>query len=192
MWIPEGTSQVNLKFTGPSVPQGAQMTFGVASALENSPVEVANKVASALLASELVKQCSPTLYLSSILVKMGPNEDGPMAEVAAQLQGGSDDPSVPPNVAVLVKKNTAMGGRMNQGRLYIPGCPESWVDFGGKLIPNGVTGYQVACDKLLDELTDLEVPMMLLHGTEHEGWFPLAVTSLSVQSTVATQRRRLR
>src|SRR5918998_3527883 len=45
------------------------------------------------------------------------------AEVAGTVAGGG----LTQNCAWLVKKKSALGGRNNRGRLYIPGLPENWV-----------------------------------------------------------------
>lgn len=192
MIIPNGAAQVNLKFTGAAVPRGAQCTFGVVGTEVDDPEEIATLVSAAVGTSALIGNCTPQLTMSSILVKMGPNETGPMAEIATNAIGGAAGEAVPPNTAVLFRKQTVQGGRRGSGRLFLPAIPEAAVSAGGMITQQYTQDLGTAAQKLLDELADHMIPMLLLHSTEGIGSLPLAVTKLSVQSKVATQRRRLR
>jgi len=55
-----------------------------------------------------------------------------------------------------------------------------------------VSDIQVTQDAFKQELADSLMPMLLLHSVEGSSDLPLAITKLTVQSKVATQRRRLR
>src|SRR4029077_14375060 len=115
MHIPEGTAQVNLKFSGGAVPRGAQMTFGVVSVSVTDAVEVAEAALEAVRLSQLLRKLCNSITMTSVLVKMGPNLTGSMVEIPASLRGEITQSSLPPNTAVLVRKSTHQGGRMNQG-----------------------------------------------------------------------------
>lgn len=192
MWIPGGYAQVNLKWTGNGVPLGAQTTFGVTCPIGAIPADVMTPVNQALQFSDFCAQMSNEVSITSILVKVGPNETGPMGESASNYPGKVVSTPVPPNVAILVKKATALGGRKAQGRLFLPGAPENQVSSGGQLNPPHVDALQATMDKFLQGLTTYNSAMHLLHTLENSPVPPYPVMRLDVNPLVATQRRRLR
>jgi hypothetical protein len=192
MFIPASCAQVNLIFGGNGAPKGAQMTFGVGATEVDDPVEIAEHVRDALEASNFLANSTSELYIQTILVKRGPNETGPSAELGVQIFGETSGNAVPPQVSVLVRKSTVQGGRKGQGRYFMPGIPESAVSAAGILSQQYVSDIQVTQDAFKQELADSLMPMLLLHSVEGSSDLPLAITKLTVQSKVATQRRRLR
>jgi len=102
---------------------------------------------------------------------------------------------LPPNVAVLIKKNTASGGRRNRGRMYLPG-----IGLTGDVTPAGVLGGTLAADistamelwraDLLAAANTGPLTPVILHSEVPS--LPTVVTQLSCEPKVATQRRRLR
>jgi hypothetical protein len=111
---------------------------------------------------------------------------------------------LPQNTAVLVRKNTGLGGRRNRGRMYIPGVPEGSVSSSGALFVAYQTEFQSDINNWQAAniaLIDIEFHA-LFHATPDDtstgvpvpqpAIAPSAVTSMTVQSKVATQRRRLR
>lgn len=103
--------------------------------------------------------------------------------------------ALPINCSILVKKQTALGGRRNRGRMFFP-CPEeSATDPAGVYAPASVTAFNVQTAKLLTGGTVhtafgfLGDPVVL-HETGSQT--PAEVTDLVTQSKIATQRRRLR
>lgn len=117
------------------------------------------------------------------------------------------DPACPPNVAVLVKKLTTSGRGSRSGRMYLPGIEEANVSEDGVIGNSTIDALQAACDDFLDNINndsggpiDWTSRLVVVH-LEPRPAPPLpdnrvgtytAVSSLAVQSTVATQRRRLR
>lgn len=192
MVIPSGYAQVNLKWTGAGVPLGAETTFGVTCAVNARPDEVQVVINQALQGSNFTASLSNQVAISTMLIKVGPTETGPMAEFACNYPGGVGGEPVPPNTAILVKKSTALGGRKAQGRYFLPGAVESSVSAGGIISQEFIADYQEAQDGFLTALTNLNSAMYLLHSKGEADVPPYAVMKLSVQPTVATQRRRLR
>lgn len=192
MFIPQNMSQCNLKFTGAGLPHGAQVTFAVANTNDKSPLAVAQVVKDAWGTCGIMNMLVNSVTFSSILVKNGPNDLGPAAELAVTFPGAGISEGITPNVAVLVRKNTAVGGHTGSGRMFIPGWGEANVDAAGKIASAALGSMQTACNALHDQLVTQQHPMFLLHTREDHPIGPLGVTSLSVQSLVATQRRRLR
>jgi len=96
----------------------------------------------------------------------------------------------PPQVAVLVQKSTGLAGRSNRGRMYVPGPVAAAVESDGRLTTTYQGQVQTAMNAFLADLSTNLAPMVLLHADPAAT--PTTVTSLVVQSKVATQRRRLR
>lgn len=107
---------------------------------------------------------------------------------------GTDTPSswMPPQNCVLVKKRTALAGRTGRGRMYLPSwfIIESQVDNIGVILPAAVTAVQGWMDAWKASVFAAGMTHVLLH--DNPALTPNGVTSLQVQSTIATQRRRLR
>lgn len=120
----------------------------------------------------------------------------------APVPGTNAAPPMPQNCAILVRKNTGLGGRRNRGRVYIPSSSdESVVSATGTITAAQVTAMQSAVDSWLTNLEtstgagDPAVPMVILHRAtvlEPTPPAPTPVISLTVDPVIATQRRRLR
>ena len=189
--IPTGAAQVNFKVTGLGAPLGAQFTFGVACGDETEADDVAQGALNALQFSGLWGFMSSSVTITAVLAKKGPNLTGPMAEIGANLVGGDNSEPVPPKLAP-ASTFAVKSGRMNQGRLYLPGLPEAVVGASGNLSPATMAQMQTKADDFLEALQDASLPMLLLHSTETSQYLPQPVLKLSIQARVATQRRRLR
>jgi len=100
----------------------------------------------------------------------------------------SGDPMTP-QVAYLVKKLTALGGRRNRGRFYLPGVVESKVDGAGNVLGAFQTTIQTSMDDFMTDTGAADIGVVILHS---DGGTPTDVTSLQVEPKVATQRRRLK
>lgn len=99
----------------------------------------------------------------------------------------------PVNTAILVRKYTGFGGRENRGRVFVPpwGVSEGLISKLGVLDATFRAAHQTAWTNFRSaSLADDAVPV-LLHS-EGSVVPPRDITSFSVQSVVATQRRRLR
>src|SRR4051794_2910954 len=82
--------------------------------------------------SELLGNLSDTLTLETITYDLGSSAaDNPTHEESVGNSGFSSGETMPANVAVLVQKRGALGGRRNRGRMYLPGVPRSGVDADG-------------------------------------------------------------
>lgn len=117
------------------------------------------------------------------------------------LRAGS---SLPANCAVLGKKLTAFGGRKNRGRMYLPWTVvESHVDEMGGIDTGDIADNQAAFDGWLEDINGFtttqlaianreydrpwDVPGRRLVSVSHSG----PVTAITVERTIATQRRRM-
>lgn len=126
--------------------------------------------------------------------------NGPQEGLASGSRTGSltDSETVPNNTAVLVQKRTARGGRPGRGRFYWPPFypNEESITRTGVLAGAAVTGWQTAMTNWLSGCSSNGVPLFLLHSRLENGDPPAIepdeITSLVVQTVVATQRTRLR
>lgn len=106
--------------------------------------------------------------------------------------GDQTQVALPQNVAMLVRKITATGGRRGRGRMFIPGVPINVINGSGSLTGTyPATAESVFNDiqTTLEGLADVET-LVLFHDTAP--FTPTPITDLIVQSKLATQRRRLR
>lgn len=103
----------------------------------------------------------------------------------------SGDP-MPPNCALLVSKQTATGGRIGKGRMFLPPAfyGESGFDANGNFIGAGQARIQADLDTFRSQCTSTGVGLHLLHS--NAGDPPDPITALVLNSRIATQRRRLR
>lgn len=114
-----------------------------------------------------------------------------LGESLTSIVGTQSIDSIPANTAVLVKKNTAAGGRRNRGRMFLPAVALQ----GSDVLPSGflATGEQAArqtqVSDALAAMLAADIFPVLLHS---DGGTPTAIVSLAVASQVATQRRRMR
>lgn len=133
----------------------------------------------------------------------GTNVPGVAVGVGAAVAGTFSGADLPPQVAVLIKKNTGIGGKKNRGRIYVPWqVPGSVVDERGTILAANVTAIQSNFTALLLQMqTDL-APMCIPNKTlvltppdvhPHVTAINAGpnVITLTVETVVATQRRRL-
>jgi len=99
---------------------------------------------------------------------------------------------LPPNCAVLVKKNTARGGRKGRGRMFVPMAVigEGFVDQLGTLTAANVIQQQNAWQAFLGATASMLQKPVLFHADPLID--PDPITSFTVTNLISTQRRRLR
>jgi len=120
----------------------------------------------------------------------------------AAVAGGGSSTVNPPNVALLIRKRTPLGGRKNRGRTYLPfALVESAVSENGTISPTQVTALQAQATLFLNQLSTDITPMVIENKTFNTPLPPHFVTAINpsvqnvsaytVENLVATQRRRL-
>lgn len=188
MTIPAGWGQVTFEFTGDAVPTGAACVLGFQNAAEDSPTEIAQDMEAAFRVNVL-DDLSSSISLTLVRVKLGPDDTGPSGEASGTGSGGVGGQAAPPNVAFLVHKATATGGRRGRGRMYLPGVGDALVGSAGELIGETASTLESSLFTFAGALTLAGLPLAVLH----DGAFPPSlITGLTVDGRVATQRRRLR
>jgi len=117
------------------------------------------------------------------------------ASITPSLGTGAGGSPLPNNCAILAKKSTALGGRRNRGRMYIP-CPyEASTDGAGVLSPAEVTAWNASLAAIMPGGTIHTAfgflgDAVVLHETGDQT--PATVTDLGCAPKIATQRRRMR
>jgi hypothetical protein len=148
---------------------------------------------------QLTTRLHSTYSVSGVSGRFGSDPDASTTEVPLSLAFTGTGAPLPQNCAVLVRKVTALGGRRNTGRMFIPGASEGSFTETGVFASGLLTGWQTAMDAFkaaVDAATGVDA-MYLLHSSSvvpvPAGFpEPTPVTALKVLPLLATQRRRLR
>jgi hypothetical protein len=193
MLIPNDWAQANIIFGGNGVPLGAQITFGMSVELfTGDAADAAQEVLDQFNTSNIMGNVSDEVEVRGCLVKFGPNATGQSAEVAGTDTGQITGESVAPNTAFLIRKLTGVGGRTGRGRLFLPGVAESAVGPGGALTSTYAVDISATFNAFQLNMATAGLPLALLHSPDSPVSTPMLITSLSCDTRVATQRRRLR
>lgn len=199
MPVPVGFAQCEIVFTRTGDPQDMVITFGVEVTDPTFHDSVASHVALAWTTGFSNADISDQLYQKSAVVHIG--EEGgeeTTQEATINRTGGDHRPIVPQNTAMLARKITAVGGRQNQGRWFLPWVFEAEVDNVGMLDAGSASKYTTDCNAFLTALNSAAgtaaTPMVIIHKRNKAGIVhaPTPVTAITCEQLVATQRRRLR
>jgi hypothetical protein len=197
---PPGFADISMQFTLAGFPRPAYVTFG-AQPTSTNPSTIAGAVSAAAgVALGLMTIIDTSVVLSGVRVSLGTDGgDDIIGFTTTNVPGTQAGSSHPPNVATLVHKRTARGGRRGRGRWFLPWCRgESDTDEAGLWTPSSLTTMQNACNNFLAELSVRNMPMVLLHSPQDPAnenstapGVPTPVIALEVDPLVSTQRRRL-
>lgn len=195
--IPFGFAHVVHSITQSGDAEPMAMTYGVEAQAFASAAAIATDCATAF--KEVVSEIfSNQFTLTSTEVTFQDVDPGPPSIGVSSLSqvGPGTDPVMPQNNAYLIHKRTAVGGRSGRGRMFMPGVGEGAVNTIGQLTGAIQTSINTS---LADFLADLAaagsvISMVILHDDSGAGAAlpPYAVTSLTVDPVISTQRRRLR
>lgn len=189
--IPAGYAQLNIVFGGTQNPNGAQITLGLNVGTYSNPPSIAAEDATDAFLQVLVNLNASTSVIEG-RVKFGPTETGPSGLQGYSSNGGDGGAAAAPNGAYLVHKVTALGGRAGRGRMYLPGPSEADVGGDGSIDATFLSALQTDLDAWHTDLVALDLEPVLLHDAGSPITLPTAITSFQADSTLATQRRRLR
>lgn len=138
-------------------------------------------------------------------VNLGVGSTTPFQAVAAGATavGTNSIVSLSPQICMLARKRSAVGGRKNRGRTYFPWTMATAdVTEGGNIIAATVTAQQAALTGFLADLAAANIAMVIANKVLSPGINPGSfyvsaidtgptVTSYICESIIATQRRRL-
>lgn len=198
--IPTGFAQVLLPITHALSSRSALVTWGIdISSAGGDYVQVADDMVGVFETAWGTEMDSQATYGPATL-RVGQDGGDPLSIEGSQTETGAETAAMqPPNVALLVKKSSATGGRKGRGRMYIPWVlQDAAVDDVGIIGGASLTTYQGDATAFLSDLElgtsgTYDTPMVILHDTSGAGAEPApsVVTGLLVDSMVANQRRRL-
>jgi hypothetical protein len=209
--IPAGFGSVSVNLKHGSIPRPAAVTYGVQTTSITDFQTFVNG-----LQTQFDTALSPILDTEVLIgpttLRYVPSGGGEVVTILSTVLptlGAQNVDSTPSNVALLVKKLTAQGGRRGRGRLFLPwAIPETSMGETGVLTP----AYITSCTNALNTwFANFSVQkMVVLHDstkrtvthpsdtvtqiTESEVAVPppAEVTALQVDPVCSTQRRRLR
>lgn len=208
--IQDGLCLITQRLLRSDMTRAAQVDMAFRSTLTTSPTNALNIVNKfqAQFNADLALDLDSEVTCLAPSIRMGDGTTTPTEAVAsgATTTGANAATYPPPQVAVLVKKLTPFGGKRNRGRLYMP----FWVTSGavsenGTITGGDVTTKQTRMASFLAGMADISIGgialvMVIANKTINHAVTPPAVTAittgpdvtaLSVESLVATQRRRL-
>lgn len=192
-----GYAQCSYRLKHSALPRNAYITFGVHPTLTD-PVAIATAIAVAYTPIQTFMDSNVTM--TEVRVSYGIDGSADLVGIApAVLVGSRSGNSSPPNVATLLHKQSARGGRRGRGRMFIPWW-SSTIDYDevGAFNSTYLTNANTAAASWLTAMSTGGVPVVLLHRNSKPGiphptppGAPNTVTSMTCDGLVATQRRRL-
>lgn len=193
--IPQGFAQVTIPLRNVALSRPAAIVFGVAmEGVIAQPNTIADTV-QAVFENEMCPQLDSGVIVGPTLVRARPGPGEPLSGIAATATSGDvDGQTPPPNVAIMIRKQSLQGGRGGRGRMFMPWwCPESAIDEAGVISGPALGSLQTAADDFLTGLIDAELPMQILHNddTISGNTVPAGVTGLSVDGRVSSMKKRL-
>jgi hypothetical protein len=195
-----GYGDVSIQLKHNLMARPAFITFGI-KPIDTDPMVMAQAVRAAWNdTGSMNASMDSNVSVGPFTVRYGVDgEEDHIGVDSTTVSGALTNTTAPPNIAVLMIKNTARAGRRGKGRMYMP-----WVVNFGYMQENGViqasemTTIRSRASAFLGALATRQVPMYVLHNpSEPTAIHPTAmgapnlVTSLTVQDLVSTQRRRL-
>jgi len=184
-------AQLTMVFSGSGMPTGGVCTLGIYTTAEELTPEVLGDLADLIKPCHLAASCA-TCVLSHMEMKLGPNATGPTFEVSVNQAGGFSSNQAPPNVCTIVEKQLAGLSARFSGRMFWPGPPEGDLTESGRLGTPLQQGIQTAWNGFLTGAEALGVTPVVFSRSPAAPNPYTFVESFQVQSTVATQRHRLR
>jgi hypothetical protein len=190
--IPAGFAGVLLPLKHSLLSRSAAITFGVdVTGATGTHTQICDEVL-ASFAATLGAVLDFDVTAGPVHMAFGQDDGSSIQEVGVNTwKLGVTQTSTPPAVAVLVRKATATGGKRGRGRFYLPWCVATTsIDEGGNVSSAALTNLQTKATAFKTQLaaTPSPTPMVLLHQVGSST--PSPVTGLSVDSRVASQRRR--
>lgn len=193
--IPPGFAEVSLPFQHDELNRRAFCVFGVVVNGDPDPVALADSVVDAF-DDTLRTNLDSNVTCGPALVAVGQDGGDPITGVGTlAVRGVSSYPdALNAGQSLLLRKGTALGGRRNRGRMFLPwSIADAEVNEIGLIDPDALAPRQANVTSFLSALeTDILGGMVILHDDgQTEPGAPTPVTSLTVDRLVGSQRRRL-
>lgn len=194
--IPPGFAMCSIEHWLDNYPRPAIVTMGVSIlGTESESGNVADQFHGAYTTS-VGGVIDSSVRIRNARAVIGQDGGDPIVqESATSYPGARSGQSTPPALAVMASKATALGGRRNRGRMYIPwAVDEGQVGENGAIATAQVNGIQTRVNQLLVNLKGGDTGAYnLLNGAvliHSEAVPPTIITAMQVNPTIRTQRRR--
>ena len=190
MLIPPGYANVVLSGVtlGSSRPWATSCGFAIAAFGEADLEDLQSYIGS----SDYVDNASEDCGFRGVDVVVGTSDPSAPIHITAGLEfNGSGGTGGFPNSAYLLRKSTLLGGRKGKGRSFMPGVTEASIGQGGTVLAGDgslAAGLESFWMDVPASVEALDGPY-LLHSDETA---PTLIQGMSLDGTLATQRRRLR
>jgi hypothetical protein len=193
--IPIGFSDFSVEIAHSLYGRRSFVTGGVDNGANLDPSNIAQAVFDSFTIPLMLGRLDSNATVMSATVRMG-TDGSPLIGVSTSPPeaGTLSQSTVAANSAVLVNKRTALGGRKNRGRWFLPWfITESEVDEIGIITPASVASLQTALNACLVAFQAAPIDgLVILHDSEspppHD---PTPVVQLQASSLIGSQRRRL-
>lgn len=187
-----------------AVSRVAAITFSLSNSAAHTAQVIANNFQTVFNA-DLKANLDTEVTILPPFVNVGHGTTTPSQAIAsgASSAGTRVITALTPNVSLLARKYTALGGRKNRGRTYFPWMlGQADVDQAGNVGAGVLGGIQTTLNSFMTDLAFDNIPMFITNKTlatdpvtgkkyVTEITLGQAVTSFIAEIPVATQRRRL-
>lgn len=191
--IPVGFGQAKVRWSLAGDPEEQIITFGFDMLAGQAPSTSASQIHAANVAAGLTTGAGMQAgwtYQGVDTTWM--DASGPIGyRHQAATAGTNAGTGLPSNCAIVVQKFTALGGRRNRGRVFLPACYayEGSIDQLGLLTSGQQAALQGLMSGWIGALAAANIRMQLLHS---DGGVPTPVLTLGVERLIGTQRKRMR
>lgn len=196
-FVPIGYGEVTFKFRAVTLSRDATCVLGLdtsGSGIANAEDLAVSVNTIATLATKIFAPASmsATWQYRGVRALLGQSGDPQIFDLNVSTAGTLVADPMPPNNSVLVQKRSAVGGRRNRGRMYLPPFhfAETTVDSVGTIAGATVTALQTKVTALRTDLLADDLIPVILHSVSEVA--PTVIASFVVENVIATQRRRLR
>lgn len=191
--LPPGFIHITLQLKQGSTARAALVTMACSHVAAPWGQTETDNLFSAITTS-MTPRFDSTVSWQQLVVLVGADgEAGRFVSVGSTTGAHAAQNLLPPNVAVLIDKQSGVSGRRNRGRMYIPFIDEGTVGASGVLTGAEQTLFQSMANSLFTNLNSSVTlktsGAVILHSQTPTT--PTPCTKFAVESIVATQRRRL-
>lgn len=199
MPVLDGFYEATLIWKATTAPQQMTCSIGIVDGSAGGPrtaVAIANSMYSVMTTAGhpgAANSMVDDYQFLGVSVAEGTSTGDIVGQKLLTVNGSVTDSCVPSNCALLVQKNTALGGRRYRGRFFAPPSflNEGAVDQSGNIVPANVTALQAQWEAVRSGMVADQMEPVLFHqGASAPA--PTPITSFTVQAQIATQRRRMR
>lgn len=198
--IPVNFAQVILPMQHASLARTAAITYGINTSETGGDFVTAADDQVVAFINAWEEELDSQVTVGPATLRVGQDGGDPLAVEGSFTDTGAETGAmIPPNSNLLVKKQTALGGRRGRGRCFIPWVLlDAAVDDVGQIDSGSLAVRQGDASSWLAHLTNNTIvtndtPMYLLHDSRGAGTEPAPslVTALTVPSLIAVQNRRI-